>query len=144
MQTNYSLELKPAITGSLYDLSTKTIDSFSAEEPINAGVPVVPGTKEGLVKAATTGDASKIIGIAMFTHKQVIDGAEKYYEKGYILPVVTDGRVWVEVEGEITPFTTEVKFDPSKGKFTADGTETVPNAKFITSAVQGMAVVQIG
>lgn len=142
MQTNYALDLQPAIVGSLYDLSTKTVDSYSAEEAMNAGVPVVPGSKEGLVKAATTGDASKIIGIAMFTHKQVIEGAEKYYEKGYILPVVTFGRVWVAVDGDITPFT-EVKFDPSKGKFTSDGSETVPNAKFITSAVQGMAVVQI-
>lgn len=144
MQTSYSLELQPAIVGSLYDLSTKTVDSFCAEEAMNAGVPVVPGTKEGLIKAVATGGAANIIGIAMFTHKQPIEGAEKYYEKGYILPVVTLGRVWVEVEGEVTPFTTEVKFDPSKGKFTSDGSETVPNAKFITSAVQGMAVVQIG
>ena len=89
MQLNYNLEMQPAVAGSLYDLSTKTVDSFSAEEAMNAGVPVIPGTAEGLVKAVATGEAAKVIGIAVFAHKQDIEGAEKYYEKGYISKVVT-------------------------------------------------------
>ena len=143
MQLNYNLEMQPAVAGSLYDLSTKTVDSFSAEEAMNAGVPVIPGTAEGLVKPVATGEAAKAIGIAAFTHKQDIEGAEKYYEKGYILPVITCGRVWVAVEGDITAFSA-AKYDPTTGKWKADGSEEIPNAKFITSANSGYAVVQIG
>lgn len=143
MQLKYNLELQPAVAGALYDLSTKTVDSFAAEEALDAGVPVVAGTVEGTVKAANTGDASNIIGIAMFTHKQDIEGAEHYYEAGYVLPVVTSGRVWVAVEGDITP-RTAAKYDPATNVWKADGSEEVPNAKFITSANDGYAVVQIG
>lgn len=143
MNMNYSQEMQPAIVGDLYDLSVKTTDSYVAEEGVNCGVPVKMGTKEGIVKEIATGEASDALGVVMFEHKQLLDASATYYQKGYVMPVVSRGRVWVKVDGEITP-NTAAKYDPATKVWKADGSEEIPNAKFITSANAGMAVVQIG
>lgn len=142
MINNYGLEMQPNIVGGLYDLSVKTTDSFMAEEGVDAGVPVKV-SKEGYVKAIDTGEAANAVGIVQFVHKQVVDGSETYYQKGYVVPVVTRGRVWVRTSGDITA-NTAAKYDPATKAWKADGSEEIPNAKFITGATQDMAVVQIG
>ena len=103
MQKNYSQEMQPAIVGMLADTTFKTTDSYHVEDEkgVNAGVPVIPGTDAGTqVKACGADDGAKVIGVTMFVHKQLTDG-ENYYDKGYVVPVVTKGRVWVAVDGDV-------------------------------------------
>lgn len=143
MQTNYSQEMQPAIVGALADLVFKTTDSYYAEGDITAGVPVVPGTDAAKqIKVCEAGGAANVIGITQFVHKQVAKG-ETYYPDGYVVPVVTRGRVWVEVDGDVTAHTA-AKYDPDKGVWSASGSEEISNAKFITGTTSGMAVVEIG
>lgn len=145
MQKNYSQEMQPAIVGMLADTTFKTTDSYHVEDEkgVNAGVPVIPGTDAGTqVKACGADDGAKVIGVTMFVHKQLTDG-ENYYDKGYVVPVVTKGRVWVAVEGDVVA-QTAAKYDATKKVWSATGTVEVANAKFITANTQDMAVVQIG
>lgn len=145
MQKNYSQEMQPAIVGMLADTTFKTTDSYHVEDEkgINAGVPVVTGTDAAKqIKACGADDGAKVIGVTMFVHKQ-LTGGENYYDKGYVVPVVTKGRVWVAVEGDVVA-QTAAKYDATKNVWSASGTVEVANAKFITANTHGMAVVQIG
>lgn len=142
---NYSQEMQPAIVGMLADVMFKTTDSYHVEgaDGIAAGVPVVPGTNPATqVKACATGEAAKVIGITQFVHKQLVPG-EAYYSEGYVVPVVTRGRVWVKTTGTIVAHTA-AKYDPANGVWSASGSEEVANAKFITANTSDMAVVEIG
>lgn len=141
MQLNYDLEMQPAIVGMLADTVFKTTDSYHVEgkDGIVPGMPVVAGTDARQVKFCD--DCTKVIGIAMFVHKEVRP-KEAYYKKGYVAPIVTNGRVWVAVDGDVTAHTV-AKYDIENKVWSADNGVEVPNVKFISAAQGGMAVVEI-
>lgn len=149
---NYSLNMDEAYAGMLYDLSDKQIDTFAVEDTdgISAGAAVIRGTEPAKqVKAANaSGDGAKVIGVVLHTHKELVSSG-KYYEKGYAVPVVTKGRIYVNVGGAVTAGkTANIKL--TDGTFVEDavasGIEAVGcGAKFITStSAAGVAVVELG
>ena len=97
----YALETDKGFAGMKADVTVDVIDSFSSEDGINPGEPVIRGTDPAKqVKTAAVGDVNKIIGIAIHTHKDLpISG--KYYEEGYCLPVMTFGDVYVVAGGDV-------------------------------------------
>lgn len=149
---NYSLNMDEAYAGMLYDLSDKQIDTFAVEdsEGISAGAAVVRGTNPAKqVKAASAaGDGANVVGVVLHTHKELVKNG-KYYEQGYAVPVVSKGRVYVNVGGAVTAGKV-ANLKLADGTFTdedvASGIETVAcGAKFITStSAAGVAVVEIG
>lgn len=143
MQLNYDLELQPALVGMLADTSAKITDSYHVEcgekEVVRPGTPVVGGTDARQVKCCD--DCAKVFGIVMHTHKEVRPNA-KYYPEGYVVPVVTFGRVWVAVDGDVTAHTV-AKYDVDQKVWSATNGTEVPNVKFVSAAQGGMAVVEI-
>ena len=97
----YQQNMPIAIPGMKADSTVDVVDSFCAEAALNPGVAVVRGTGDQQVKpVSVAGDITKVIGIAVHTHKDYSgDGA--YYEEGYCLPVMTFGDVYVEVGGTV-------------------------------------------
>lgn len=142
MQKNYDLEMKPAIVGMLADASVKTTDSFMVEDEagVKPGVPVLPGTNPAKQVKAMTDAGTAVIGIVQHVHKEATN---PYYPVGMVVPVVTRGRVWVEVDGDVDAYGA-TKYDQASGKWSKTAGQDVANAKFITGANSGMAVVQIG
>ena len=97
----YQQNMPIAIPGMKADSTVDVVDSFCAEAALNPGAAVVRGTGDQQVKpVSVAGDITKVIGIAVHTHKDYSgDGA--YYEEGYCLPVMTFGDVYVEVGGTV-------------------------------------------
>ena len=97
----YQQNMPIAIPGMKADSTIDVVDSFCAEAALNPGAAVVRGTGDQQVKpVSVAGDITKVIGIAVHTHKDYSgDGA--YYEEGYCLPVMTFGDVYVEVGGTV-------------------------------------------
>ena len=141
MQMNYELEMQPALVGGLGDLVFKTTDSYLAEEDMCPGMAVEYGTNAAnQVKIYGEGD---FCGVAMHSHKEL---AHPYYAAGRCVPVVTQGRVWVKVEGEISAKDVLVYFNKATNAWSevnAEGCVKVPNVKFRTKAIQGMAMLEI-
>ena len=141
MQLNYELEMQPALVGGLGDVACKTTDSYLAEEDICPGMPVELGTNAAKqVKIFAEGD---FCGIAMHAHKEL---AHPYYAVGACVPVVTNGRVWVKVEGEISAKDVKVYYNKATNAWSetaVEGAVKVPCVRFRTEAIQGMAMLEI-
>ena len=98
----YQQNMPVAIPGMKADSTIDVVDSFCAETALNPGAAVVRGTGAQQVKpVSAAGDIANVIGIAVHTHKDY-SGEGAYYEKGYCLPVMTFGDVYVEVAGTVT------------------------------------------
>lgn len=142
MQMNYELEMQPANVGGLGDLVFKTTDSYLAEEAICPGMPVQFGTDAAKqVKIFADGD---FCGVAMHAHKELV---HPYYPEGYCVPVVTSGRVWVKVEGEISAKDVPVYYNANTNTWAevnAEGFIKVSAVKFRSHNIQGMAMLEIG
>lgn len=160
MQLSYAIEMDTAHAGDLADLSIKTTDTFAAEEPMCPAMPVVYGENEKLCKVlADEADAEKVIGITQFTHKEndavirFVKGEDGelvakapdcvgYYPEGWAVPVVTRGRVWVKVDGDIEGGV--AKFDIENKVWSSTNGVEVPLAVFKTTATHdGLAIVEI-
>lgn len=88
------------LPGMKANTSTDVCDSYTAEEGVNPGDAVIRGTEDGLCKPLTSNaDGNKVIGIAVHVHREPRDGA--YYEKGYCLPVMSFGDIYVRAGGEV-------------------------------------------
>ena len=97
----YQQNMPVAIPGMKADSTIDVVDSFCAEAALNPGAAVVRGTGDQQVKpVSAAGDIANVIGIAVHTHKDY-SGEGAYYEKGYCLPVMTFGDVYVEVGGTV-------------------------------------------
>ncbi|MDF2563687.1 MAG: hypothetical protein K0Q53_82 [Massilibacillus sp.] len=143
MQLSYGMNMNPAIAGTLYDISPRTIDSYVAEGTIGLGFGLIVGTDpqvQAKVPAATFSTGFK--GIALNQAKeQAADGTVTYVTKDTV-PVLRKGRAWVPfISGQaITAETAAylVFSGADAGKWTnAAGASTtavaVTDAKFITS-----------
>ena len=98
----YQLGAPVAIPGMKADSTLDVVDSFTAETALNPGDAVIRGTADGQIKpVAVAADISKVIGIAVHTHKNY-EGSGAYYEEDYCVPVMTFGDVYVEVAGTVT------------------------------------------
>lgn len=147
MQKKYTLDMTPGIAGQIADLSTKTIDSFAAEEGLNPATPVARGTNpEKQVKAVAAGTAKDAIGVVIHEHKEPGD---PYYAEGYAVGVMTKGRMWVPVTKAVTAGSA-ANYKIADKAFTdeaaATGIEAVGvKCVFLTSTTAaGLAQIQIG
>lgn len=98
MQLSYSQNMRPAIAGTLYDLSPHTIDSCIAQGNVGFGFGVIVGTdpqNQATIPAATFSTGFK--GVAMIqSHEQPYNStASTQYADKETMPVVRKGRVWV-------------------------------------------------
>ena len=145
MQLSYDLEMQTAIAGALADASVKVTDSYRAEgeDGIAPGVPVIAGTGSNQVKAVTaSGEAASVIGVAQHAHKSLSDStSEPYYPEGYVLPVLTRGRIWVAVDDTEISANTDAYYDYDNAIWSASAGEAVADAKFVSAAENGYAVV---
>lgn len=138
MQMNYELEMQPALVGGLGDTVFKTTDSYLAEEPICPGMAVALGTNPAKqVKVLSEG--AQFAGIAMHAHKELV---HPYYPKGYCVPVVTEGRVWVKVDGDVKAGEVAC-FDPATSLWSNKGGVQLSCTGFRTNTINGMAMVEI-
>lgn len=138
MQMNYELEMQPALVGGLGDTVFKTTDSYLAEEDICPGMAVALGTNPAK-QVKVMSDGAAFAGIAMHAHKEL---AHPYYPVGYCLPVVTEGRVWVKVDGDVKAGETAC-FNPETGLWSNKDGVQLNCAGFRTNTINGMAMVEI-
>jgi hypothetical protein len=90
-----------AIPGMKADSTIDVVDSFAAETALNPGDAVFRGTGDNQIKpVAAAADISKVIGIAVHTHK-AYEGSGAYYEEDYCVPVMTFGDIYVKVAGTV-------------------------------------------
>jgi hypothetical protein len=153
MQTSYSINMNPAIAGTLYDLSPHTVDSYVSQiDNVGLGFGVIAGTDpQSQVTVAAATFSSGFKGIVLNQAKeQSATGAVVYNTKDTV-PVLRKGRAWVPVTGAVTAespaFLTFSGADTGKWAAAA-GTGpvavAVANAKFITSTTgAGLAVVEL-
>ena len=99
----YALEQDKGYPGMKADVTVDVVDSFASEGGIDPGEAVIRGTDpQKQVKAvASADDIAKVIGIAVHTHKDPVEGG-KYYEEGYCLSVMTFGDIYVQAGGDVT------------------------------------------
>lgn len=148
-QTSVSLYQSAAFKGMLADLTNNDVMSYSAEDAVGFGVPVMLGTdKEKQVLVATTGAAA--VGFALATHtvEQSSAGVAQYAATETV-NVLKRGRVWVETEDAVVAGAV-ANLKISSGKMTdeavAAGIEafTKFSARFITGTTgAGLAIVEI-
>lgn len=144
MQLSYQTNMNPAIAGTLYDISPRTIDSYVAQGIIGLGFGVIAGTdpqNQAIVPAATF--ASGFVGIALNQAKEQAWGTGiVQYNPDDTVPVLHKGRAWVPfASGQPIVAGTAAYLifsGPNAGQWTnAAGAGAiavaVPNATFITS-----------
>ena len=136
----YQQNMPIAIPGMKADSTIDVVDSFCAEAALNPGAAVVRGTGDQQVKpVSVAGDIANVIGIAVHTHKDY-SGEGAYYEKGYCLPVMTFGDVYVEVGGTVAAGG-QVAMTVTNGKaaFVASGGSAtdVTGMTYLASGVNG-------
>ena len=136
----YQQNMPIAIPGMKADSTLDVVDSFCAEAALNPGAAVVRGTGDQQVKpVSAAGDIANVIGIAAHTHKDY-SGEGAYYEKGYCLPVMTFGDVYVEVGGTVAAGG-QVAMTVTNGKaaFVASGgsATNVAGMTYLASGVNG-------
>lgn len=141
MTMNYAQEQAIGLAGALADLTVKVTDSFSAEEDMTVGLPVIRGTvPDKQCKLLTVEGAC--LGITQHVHKEQWQGVA-YYPTNYTVPVVTKGRVYVNVDGAVVAGT-PAKYDKTNKVWSASAGVAVSNVKFVTStSAKGIAVVEI-
>lgn len=141
----YQQDMPVAIPGMKADSTVDVVDSLAAEAALNPGDAVIRGTADGQAKpVASADDISKVIGIAVHTHK-AYDGVGAYYEKDYTFPVMTFGDVYVKVAGTVTAggvvamgVTNEGAGFYAHGATVGDGTATdVAGMTYLASGVAG-------
>ena len=136
----YQQNMPSAIPGMKADSTIDVVDSFCAEAALNPGTAVVRGTGAQQVKpVSAAGDIANVIGIAVHTHKDY-SGEGAYYEKGYCLPVMTFGDVYVEVGGTVAAGgQVAMKVTNSKAEFVAsgEGATNVAGMTYLASGVKG-------
>lgn len=96
MQTSYSQYMDPAIAGTLYDLSPRTIDSKAAEAAIGLGFGLIAGTdpeKQVIVPTATF--STGFVGVALLQAKEQDTNGNIVYAAKDTVPVLRKGRAWV-------------------------------------------------
>ena len=136
--TYWSAEQAVGYAGMKADSTVDVIDSYAAEEAIEAGVPVMRGTDP--LTVALADDADKVIGISVHTHKI---NETPYYPVGYAVPVCTFGDVWVAVAADVTAGD-GVYIDEATGEFTDSTGDAVAGMTYLTSAAAGeLAVVRV-
>lgn len=140
----YAQTQAKGLPGMKVNVTLDTVDSFASEGGIDPGEAVIRGTDPGSqVKAvASASDISKIIGIAVHTHKDPNDSG-KYYEEGYSVPVATSGDVYVEVSGSVTAggaVAMAVNSDGEVGYYAAGATVGEATA----TTVSGMTYLESG
>ena len=136
----YQQGMPVAIPGMKADSTLDVVDSFCAEAALNPGAAVVRGTGDQQVKpVSAAGDIANVIGIAVHTHKDY-SGEGAYYEKGYCLPVMTFGDVYVEVGGTVAAGgQVAMKVTNGKAEFVAsgEGATNVTGMTYLASGVKG-------
>ena len=136
----YQQNMPSAIPGMKADSTIDVVDSFCAETALNPGDAVIRGTGAQQVKpVSAAGDIANVIGIAVHTHKDY-SGEGAYYEKGYCLPVMTFGDVYVEVGGTVAAGgQVAMKVTNSVAAFVAsgDGATNVTGMTYLASGVKG-------
>lgn len=143
----YALEQDKGFPGMKADVTVDVVDSFASEGGIDPGEAVIRGTDpQKQVKAvAVAADVAEIIGIAVHTHKDPVEGG-KYYEDGYCLPVMTFGDVYVEAGGDVTAGGAVAIIVGDDGPiFVAHGaTATVGGSTVTATDVNGMTYLESG
>ena len=136
--TYWSAEQAPGYAGMKADSTVDVIDSYAAEEGIEAGVPIMRGTDP--LTVALADDADKVIGISVHTHKI---NETPYYPVGYAVPVCSFGDVWVKVGASVTAGDAAY-IDEATGEFTDSTGTAVAGMTYLTSAAAGeLAVVRV-
>ena len=136
----YQQNMPVAIPGMKADSTIDVVDSFCAEAALNPGDAVIRGTGAQQVKpVSAAGDIANVIGIAVHTHKDY-SGEGAYYEKGYCLPVMTFGDIYVEVGGTVAAGgQVAMKVTNGKAEFAAsgEGATNVTGMTYLASGVKG-------
>ena len=139
----YALNQEKGYPGMKANTTLDTVDSFAAEGGIDPGEAVIRGTNpDTQVKAvAATADISKVIGIAVHTHKDPNENG-KYYEDGRSVSVMTSGDILVEVAGTVTAGgAVAMLIDDTDGPgfyaSTEDDTVTIPGMTYQESGDKG-------
>lgn len=153
MQTSYNQYQDAGFAGLIYDGSMRDVMSYSAEGAVDFAAPVVLGTNpERQIKEAGTGvgQGALVVGIAAASHsvEQSSAGVAQYPDKDTV-PVVKDGRIWVQTEDAVVAGAT-ANLVLASGKFTdtavGAGIEafTQISVKFVTSTTAaGLAAVEV-
>jgi hypothetical protein len=126
--------------------------AFIANANIGFGLAIAQGTQdvEGRLLAATS---DKVIGVAVYTHADMINNGVAGYAAQAAMGVLTQGCIWVKPEVAVVAqdavYVRAVATGTERaGAFrpSADGSDTIQlsNSKFLTSASAGqLALVQI-
>ena len=137
----YALEQDKGYPGMKADVTVDVVDSYASEGGIDPGEAVIRGTDpQKQVKAvASADDVAKVIGIAVHTHKDPVEGG-KYYEEGYCLSVMTFGDIYVQAGGDVTAGdAVALTFTDGEAKFVAAGDDAtaVAGMTYLESGVEG-------
>lgn len=134
----YATESGKGFPGMKADTVNDDVFSFAAETGVNPGEPVIRGTDpdKQVKPASTAGDAAKVVGVAVHTHKEPNEGG-KYYEPGYCLPVMEKGDVYVQAGGDVTAG------DGAGLIFGADGALWLGASDSISAATAGSNTYQV-
>ena len=137
----YALEQDKGYPGMKADVTVDVVDSFASEGGIDPGEAVIRGTDpQKQVKAvASADDVAKVIGIAVHTHKDPVEGG-KYYEEGYCLSVMTFGDIYVQAGGDVTAGdAVALAFTDGEAKFVAagDGATAITGMTYLESGAEG-------
>jgi hypothetical protein len=114
MQLNYVRDMAPGFAGMISDTAeVQDIETFySVDGPVNFGSVVTRGSVEGSCAAPTTDggvtDEKLVKGIVVATHEQIsaYPGTNPETPAQYMakmpIPVMRKGRIWVQVEDQVT------------------------------------------
>lgn len=144
--TGYNYESVVGQAGQIFDLSTKTIDSFSAEGTIGFGLGLTRGTDPAGQCSVIDDAGDAFLGVSVFehTHENPLGDGDAGYADTQTVSTMTTGRVWVEVSAAVA-VGDEAHVVVVDGRFTnsAGGNVAVPNGTFLTAAeADGLAVLQ--
>lgn len=153
-QTSVAENYPAGVPGLIYDSSFRDVVSRAAEVAIGFGLGVARGTDPD-VQVALPGAGDAIVGVSVFDTSQPTGG----YAIGDAVPVITRGRIWVQVEDAVAPGggvfvrhtakgdNTTIGAFRSDADATADPVDTavqLAGAEYLTTAIAGgLALVSI-
>ena len=137
----YALNQDKGYPGMKANVTVDVVDSFASEGGVNPGEAVYRGTNpDKQVKAvAAAADISKVIGIAVHTHKDPNETG-KYYEEGYSVPVMTSGDIYVVAGDDVvagTPVAMKIGTDGPAFVSVGDSATTISGMTYLTSGAEG-------
>lgn len=141
MMFNFYENQEKGYPGMKANVTVDVVDSFASEGGVNPGEAVFRGTDpEKQVKAvAASADLSKVIGIAVHTHKDPNENG-KYYEEGYSVPVMTFGDVYVEVADDVVagaPVAIAIGTDGPTFVSAGESATTISGMTYLGSGAEG-------